>query len=129
MSDERIIRDLKAQIERYNATGKLPREHDVVYMRQTLPDEEGLNTYENLPEKLPVNSEDAEIFLDIRDQILELFTKQEKAVYDLGIVGGLTGKETAEILGVSEPRIVALKDAIAKKVKGMIERTNKGENA
>ena len=117
---DRVEREVRKSIERYKETGKLPKEYDVIY--KAPPKEDELNVLENIPGAEPFESEDAGILADHLEEVAEVLTKAQLAVFDLHMVGGLTLSETARVLNTSPAGVSHHVDLIRTKITGIIRR-------
>lgn len=109
---DRIKKEVLKSIDRFKKTGKLPKDYDVISNAPPEGEDETPNYIENVPEKEPFTSEDAEILAENMTAFLGGLTHPQKRVYDFHIVGGLTLTEVSRILGVTVQTIAAHVDKI-----------------
>jgi RNA polymerase sigma factor (sigma-70 family) len=122
---DRTESEVRKSIERYKATGKLPREYDVIQSYQAAYDEDEPNYIENVPRAEPYESLDAGLLADHLDEFVDTLAPKQRRVYDLHMSGGLTLSETADILGVKPPTVSQSIDEIRAKARGIIEKYKK----
>lgn len=126
-----VKNDLKKQIARYLQTGKLPKEHDSIPARYVSSyfrgdQEDGVNAevtgdgLENVPERARFESREARALADGSDMFLASLSPVQRKVFDLHLLGGMSRKETAGILGVSRQRVSAAVIQIRKHAKNVI---------
>lgn len=139
--DKRTINNLKVQIERFNATGKLPREYDVVDSRFVkkdwdgrklspavcddngpMVDEDGYIDSEHAAEVLPYTSPEAETLAERREEFETSLTTAEERIFSFVVLGGMSKSKVADMLGVSRPRVSAILNQIRAKATRLIER-------
>ena len=121
-------------IAKFKRTGKLPKERDVRRdpSYNGWDDNAGASYIEPGPdrnldpygqavhldqqiEKEPILSEEAAIFAERQVEFQAALSKMEQSVFSLHLVGQMSRKETADILGVSQQRIAELLGLIKKK--------------
>lgn len=121
-------------IAKFKQTGKLPKDRDVRYNPsyngwddnagasyiEPGPDR-NLDTYgqavhmDQQIEKEPILSEEAEIFAERRKEFEAVLSHAEYSVFSLNVIGQMSRKEVALILGVSPQRIGEILGIIKKK--------------
>lgn len=126
-----IKKDLQKQIARFKETGKLPKDHDVLPMRYVSrsyrgDQEDAVNVeitgdgLSNVPERKAYTSREARALADGRAMFLASLSPVQRKVFDLHLLGGMSRKETAAILGVSRQRVSAVVLQIRKHAKHVI---------
>lgn len=127
-TDGRIRNTLLRQIANFKATGRLPREHDV--LSRNYQEDEPFNEFiglDNVPQAEPFESQDAAILREVHEPFIRSLTQMEEAVYNLNMVGGMTQMETARLLNVDQPRISRLIVAIREKCRAAIDAWKREE--
>lgn len=119
MSDISKKRILKA-IEKYQTTGKLPRDWDTVE-KAFVNGREFHDLAGDVADKGAYESEDAGLFSEAIEEFLDSLTEHERKVYDLVMVGGMLAVEVSKILGVNESRISQLSKSVRTKAKKIID--------
>lgn len=119
MSDISKKRILKA-IEKYQTTGKLPRDWDTVE-KASVNGREFHDLAGDVVDKGAYESEDAGLFSEAIEEFLDSLTEHERKVYDLVMVGGMLAVEVSKILGVNESRISQLSKSVRAKAKKIID--------
>lgn len=126
-----VKKDLQKQIKRFAETGKLPKDHDVLPAR-FVPrsyrgeQEDGVNIetagdgLANVPERRSFTSREAQALADGHVLFLASLSAVQRKVFDLHMLGGMSRKETAAILGVSRQRVSAAVIQIRRHAKNVI---------
>jgi len=127
-------KQVSLDIAKFKRTGKLPKERDVRRGTSTSgwddnagasyiepgPDR-NLDTYgqavhmDQHIEKEPIISEEAAILAERRPEFESALSQMEKSVFSLNLLGQMSRREVAKILGVSQQRIAELLGLIKKK--------------
>lgn len=111
----KLVKKLKADIAKFQKTGRLPREAMPVYRKEG--DVEGLD-HDRFPAPSP--SAAAVRMADAWPDVLKAMSPVRSRVYQLHLVGGLSQSETAVILGVSQRTVSYHVAGIRKEAKSVL---------
>ena len=134
--DAMVIRQLQKDIAKFKSTGRLPGDrYDETRTIQTRrPKEDRLNggwpglspAFLYIAEKDTSGSEKAQLFAERETEICASLTDEEKAVYDKHVKNGLSQGMTANVLGLSQPRVSRIKRSLREKIKRFFLRASAG---